>query len=242
MLIVKNLEIRYKETDFVLKNINLKIARGEMTALLGENGTGKSTILKVIAGLEEYSAGEILLNGKSYEMLQSKERSLFRQKVPYIFQDSNLLDNKTAFYHLALVYKIKRQRADKDRIDRVLDILDLSKYKDTKTRNLSGGQRQKLSIAISLLYDPDLLLCDEISSALDKASEDEIYNLLGKIKEDRNCSVLLVTHNINVVKQHCDRAYFIKKSGEIVELDINQSQNEPPVGEFFRYVRGYLER
>lgn len=239
---IKNISKTYQNTSFSLENITLDIKKNEMLGLVGENGTGKSTILKMIAMLESIDGGDILFMGRSIYDIKGKELRDLSKKHAYIFQENNLLMNKTVYYHLSLVYKLKSQKIDKQKIDEVLEFMNLTKFKNSKCSNLSGGQAQKLSIAIALLFEPRLILCDEISSALDKTSEEEIYNLLQKIKNTRNCSVFLISHNLRIVKNFCERVYFLKKNGKIEEIFPKKTRAEEKKTEFFDYVKEYLEK
>lgn len=239
---IKNISKSYKNTSFSLTGISFEIKKNEILGLVGENGTGKSTILKMIAMLESIDSGDIVFEGKSILDIKGKERRDLRKKHAYIFQENNLLLNKTVYYHLALVYKLKSEKIDNAKIDEVLNFMDLSRFKNSKCSNLSGGQAQKLSIAISLLFEPRLILCDEISSALDKTSEEEIYSLLQKIKNTKQCSVFLISHNLRVIKNYCDRVYFLKKNGKVEEVLPQKTRDEEKKTEFYDYVKEYLEK
>ncbi|TYL22967.1 ATP-binding cassette domain-containing protein, partial [Streptococcus pyogenes] len=138
---------------------------GEIVGLIGSNGTGKSTILKMINGLMSCDQGHIYYQGQELKELSASQLRQMRKDIAYIFQHHNLLPGETVFYHLSLVYKLNHQKVDHEAIDDILDFLGLTRVKQVKCHSLSGGQQQKVAIAMAILQKPRLILCDEISSA-----------------------------------------------------------------------------
>lgn len=216
MLEFVNVYKSYENSNFKLNNINFELKENEILGLIGENGTGKSTILKLANALVELDGGDILYNKNSIKSMQSEALREYRKNVSYIFQNANLMQNKTVFYHLSLPYKLNNQKVDNQEIDEMLTFFNLSDKKYVYCNKLSGGQKQKIAIAMSLLQNPKILLCDEISSALDTNSEKEIFDLLKSITKKMGISIIIISHNLQVLKNLCDRV-MILKDGSILD-------------------------
>lgn len=199
----------YPSSKFKLENINFELDKKEIIGIIGKNGTGKSTILKLANRLIEEDCGSIKYLGKSTSEMSDMELRKFRKQVSYIFQNANLLENKTVYYHLSLVYKLNKEKVNEDEIDFILNFMEIARLKNSLIRHLSGGQKQKVAISMAILQKPKVLLCDEISSALDSNAEKEIFELLKKTIERYEISILLVSHNLNVLKNFCDKILYI---------------------------------
>lgn len=235
-----NIEKSYKETNFILKDINLQLYRNEIVGIVGENGAGKSTILKLIAGLIEYDKGKIIFNGELTSKLNGKKNRNMRKKISYIFQDSNLLKNKSVYYHFTLPFKLSRKKIDDQMIDEMLKFMNLTQYKHSKCENLSGGQSQKVAIGVSLLSNAEIILCDEISSALDKLAEEEIFNLLLEVRNKYNSSIVIISHNMSIIKKYCEKVYFLADNSIYDTISPNQGTFKNSDKNFYKYVKGYL--
>lgn len=199
----------FPKAQFKLEHISFNIQEGEIVGLIGSNGTGKSTILKMINGLMSYDQGHIYYQGQELKELSASQLRQMRKDIAYIFQHHNLLPGETVFYHLSLVYKLNHQKVDHEAIDDILDFLGLTRVKQVKCHSLSGGQQQKVAIAMAILQKPRLILCDEISSALDTNSEKEIFDLLASLRDQYGISVLMIAHHLSVLKQYCDRVMIL---------------------------------
>lgn len=199
----------FPKAQFKLEHIAFNIQEGEIVGLIGSNGTGKSTILKMINGLMSYDQGHIYYQGQELKELSASQLRQMRKDIAYIFQHHNLLPGETVFYHLSLVYKLNHQKVDHEAIDDILDFLGLTRVKQVKCHSLSGGQQQKVAIAMAILQKPRLILCDEISSALDTNSEKEIFDLLASLRDQYGISVLMIAHHLSVLKQYCDRVMIL---------------------------------
>lgn len=240
MIEVKNITKAYASSDFQLKNISFQVQQNEVLGLVGRNGTGKSTILKMLNGLVAYDTGDIYYNKISLQKMSEVQLREMRKKVVYIFQNANLLENKTVFYHLSLAYKLNKQKVDKEKIDEILNFMEISHLKNSICGNLSGGQQQKVGIAMALLQNPQVLLCDEITSALDANSEQEIIKLLNLIKEKMRISIVMVSHNLTLLKNFCDKIIILddKTIKEIItptkNMHINENEN------YYNYVKEFL--
>ncbi|HGA2396168.1 TPA: ATP-binding cassette domain-containing protein [Streptococcus agalactiae] len=199
----------FPKSQFRLDDISFNIEEGEIVGLIGSNGTGKSTILKMINGLIPYDKGNIYYQGKEVKSFSDNKLRQMRKDIAYIFQNHNLLAGESVYYHLALVYKLNHQKVNHDAINDILDFLGLMDLKQVKCHSLSGGQQQKVAIAMAVLQKPKLILCDEISSALDTNSEKEIFNLLSDLREKYGISILMIDHHLSLLKQYCDRVMIL---------------------------------
>lgn len=199
----------FPKSQFRLDDISFNIEEGEIVGLIGSNGTGKSTILKMINGLIPYDKGNIYYQGKEVKSFSDNKLRQMRKDIAYIFQNHNLLAGESVYYHLALVYKLNHQKVNHDAINDILDFLGLMDLKQVKCHSLSGGQQQKVAIAMAVLQKPKLILCDEISSALDTNSEKEIFNLLSDLREKYGISILMIAHRLSLLKQYCDRVMIL---------------------------------
>ena len=199
----------FPKSQFRLDDISFNIEEGEIVGLIGSNGTGKSTILKMINGLIPYDKGNIYYQGKEVKSFSDNKLRQMRKDIAYIFQNHNLLAGESVYYHLALVYKLNHQKVNHDAINDILDFLGLMDLKQVKCHSLSGGQQQKVAIAMAVLQKPKLILCDEISSALDTNSEKEIFNLLSDLREKYGISILMIAHHQSLLKQYCDRVMIL---------------------------------
>ncbi|MHC6179750.1 methionine ABC transporter ATP-binding protein [Clostridium sp. JNZ X4-2] len=221
MIWLKNINKIYtSKTNTVeaLKNINLHIKAGEIFGIIGYSGAGKSTLIRCINLLEQPTSGEVIVNGKNLTRLSSKELRKSREKIGMIFQNFNLMKNRTVFENVA--YPLKRKGLSKKGIEKkVLDLLKLVELSDkinVYPSQLSGGQKQRVGIARSLANDPEVLLCDEATSALDPQTTRAILKLLKNINEKLKLTIVVITHQMEVVKDICQRVAVID-SGKIVE-------------------------
>lgn len=228
------IEVSSLEKNFgnlkVLKNINLKINKGEIFGIVGHSGVGKSTLLRCLNKLEGYDNGTIKIEDKEINNLQGKELREFRKNLGMIFQNFSLLERKTVFENIAL--PLECWGFDKKYIkSKVLELLKVVKLEDkikSKPKELSGGQKQRVAIARALALDPHILLCDEATSALDPKTTKDILKLLREINERLNITVIIVTHQMEVIREICNRVA-IMESGEIVEMgEVEELFLKPP--------------
>lgn len=213
----KNVKKEYSDSNFKLEDLSFQLSKNEVLGIIGKNGTGKSTILKMANRLVEIDNGDIIYQGKSILSMSENELRNFRKEVVYIFQNSNLLENKTVYYHLKLIYKLNKIKVDEKEIDNILDFMEIKRLKNSYCNQLSGGQKQKVAIAMAILQKPKILLCDEISSALDQDAEREVYELLQKIIKQSEVSIIMISHNLSVLKNFCDRVLYIEK-GNVFDI------------------------
>lgn len=190
----------------VLKNISLEIKEGEIYGIIGHSGAGKSTLLRCINGLEGYNNGSLTVIGQEIKDLNSNEIRNLRRNLGMIFQNFNLLNRKTVFENIALpleVWKYDKKEIEK-KVHELLKLVGLEEKKNSKPKELSGGQKQRVAIARALALEPKILLCDEATSALDPKTTKDILELLLEINKRLNITIVMVTHQMEVVKEVCE--------------------------------------
>lgn len=218
MISIQNVSKFYGETK-VLNNVNMKIEEGEIFGIIGHSGAGKSTLLRCINGLEEYKDGSVLVDDKEIKSLNEKELRFLRKDLGMIFQHFSLLERKTVFENVALpleCFKYSKSEIDK-RVNNLLELVGIDDKKHSKPRNLSGGQKQRVAIARALALNPKVLLCDEATSALDPNTTKSILSLLEDINKKLNITIIMVTHQMEVIKQICTKVA-IMEHGEVLEI------------------------
>lgn len=221
MIEIKQLTKHYQnQTTPSLKDVTLTISQGEIFGIIGESGAGKSTLLHCINLLERPSSGSIKINGVEITHLTGKALREERRKIGVIFQHFNLVYSKTVFENVALPLRLtKVKKADlKEKVLRLLEIVGLTDKAHAYPAELSGGQQQRVAIARALANEPDVLLCDEATSALDPNTTQTILSLLKSINEQFGLTIVLITHQMDVIKQIADRVAILKQ-GELVECD-----------------------
>ena len=237
---LKNVSKQYKDANFKLENISFDINKKEVIGIIGRNGTGKSTILKMINGIVSYDSGDILYKNSSIKNMDASTLRNTRKNLAYIFQHSNLIDNKTVYYHLSLVYKLNKVSVDKKKIDDILEFMNITRLKNSLCGSLSGGEQQKVAIAMALLQEPEVLLCDEISSALDTNSEKEIFALLNKLQTTTDISIVMISHSLSLLKNFCDRVVVIDDS-TIKDIVVpNKNAKDDYDSNYYNYVKEFL--
>ncbi len=218
MIYISNLNKYYGETK-VLNNINIHMKKGEIFGIIGHSGAGKSTLLRCINRLETYEEGSILVEDKEVKDLSENELRFLRKDLGMIFQHFSLLERKTVFENVALpleCFKYSKEEINK-RVDELLKLVGIDDKKNQKPRNLSGGQKQRVAIARALALNPKVLLCDEATSALDPNTTKSILNLLQDINKKLNITIIMVTHQMEVIKQICSRVA-IMEGGKVLEI------------------------
>lgn len=219
---IKNLYKSFKnskgETVQVLDNIDLSIARGEMFGIIGFSGAGKSTLVRCINRLEEPDSGDIYINGEAVTKLDHKALNKRREKVGMIFQTFNLFDSMSVFENIEFPLKatVKDKQARKQRVLDLAEVVGLADKVYDYPSQLSGGQKQRVGIARALANEPDVLLSDEATSALDPQTTLTVLDLLKKINREMGVTMILITHEIEVIKYACDKVAVIE-GGRIIE-------------------------
>jgi D-methionine transport system ATP-binding protein len=219
MINIKNLNKHYGDIK-VLNNISIDIKKGEIFAIVGHSGAGKSTLMRCINGLEDYTDGSLLVNDKEIKTLKKDELREFRKNIGMIFQHFSLIQRKTVFENVALPMQLWGYKKDEisKKVKELLVLVGLDEKIDSYPKELSGGQKQRVAIARALTLNPDILLSDEATSALDPNTTTSILNLLKQINEKLNITIILVTHEMEVVKQIAQKALLLEH-GNIIGFD-----------------------
>ncbi|WDF70180.1 ATP-binding cassette domain-containing protein [Sphingobacterium oryzagri] len=219
-------KIFYKKNKEIqaLKNVSLTIAKGEIFGIIGYSGSGKSTLVRTINLLERPTSGRIFIADKEISALSEKQLIPFRRQIGMIFQHFNLLSSCTVFDNIAFPLSLTGMSNDKikERVTELLTLIDLQDKSDDYPAALSGGQKQRVAIARALASDPEILLCDEATSALDPQTTRSILSLLKRINRELGITIVLITHQMEVVRAICQRVAVISQ-GEIIE------QNTAPI-------------
>lgn len=218
MIKISNLN-KYYEDIKVLSDVNIHIGKGEIFGIIGHSGAGKSTLLRCINRLEDYQDGSILVEEKEVKDLSENELRFLRKDLGMIFQHFSLLERKTVFENVALpleCFKYSKEEKNK-RVNELLELVGIADKKNQKPRNLSGGQKQRVAIARALALNPKVLLCDEATSALDPNTTKSILSLLQDINKKLNITIIMVTHQMEVIKQICSRVA-IMEGGKVLEI------------------------
>ncbi|HHX73575.1 MAG TPA: methionine ABC transporter ATP-binding protein, partial [Firmicutes bacterium] len=224
-----------------LDNVSLTVKKGEIFGIIGLSGAGKSTLIRCINMLEKPTAGSIKVEGREITTLNKHELRAVRQKIGMIFQHFNLLSSRTVFGNVMFpleIANVPRQAAVK-RTYELLELVGLADKAEAYPGQLSGGQKQRVGIARALANNPKLLLSDEATSALDPQTTRSILQLLRDINSRFNLTILLITHDMNVIKEACDRVAVIDDS-RIVEvgdvLDVFTAPGSPTARSFVNTV------
>lgn len=212
-----------------LKDVSLTIREGEIFGIIGMSGAGKSTLVRTLNRLEEVSEGSVKFCDKDLAKLNSRELRRVRHSISMIFQGFNLLQQRTVIQNVEQPLRIAGiRRSERRNIAReMLKIVDLSDKENTYPARLSGGQRQRVAIARALASNPKVLLCDEATSALDPKITGEILELLKRINQEQKLTIVIITHEMSVVEQICDRVAIID-DGNLAELgDVKEVFRNP---------------
>lgn len=212
-----------------VNNVNLKIQDGEIFGIIGYSGAGKSTLIRIINQLEKQSSGEVLINGEDISKLSPKHLRQRRMKMGMIFQHFNLLWSRTVAQNIEFPLEIANvdKRTRQDRVKELIQLVGLEGRENAYPSELSGGQKQRVGIARALANNPSILLCDEATSALDPETTQSILDLLIEINQKLNLTIVLITHQMEVVQKICHRIA-VMSNGEVVELNDVKSIFEKP--------------
>lgn len=211
-----------------LSDINLTIEKGDIFGIIGLSGAGKSTLVRCMNLLEKPTTGKVIVNGQDLMALSEKELRRERQKISMIFQSFNLLMQRTSLENICFPLELAGMKKDEARrkARELLEIVDLPDKADAYPVQLSGGQKQRIAIARALASDPQVLLCDEATSALDPKTTRSILDLLKKLNVELGVTVVVITHEMRVVEQICNRVAIldggvIQETGDVTEVFSN---------------------
>ena len=200
-------------------NVGLHVKKGEIFGVIGYSGAGKSTLIRLLNGLEQPTEGTVTVTGDEISSMPVKELRRKRQKVSMIFQHFNLLWSRTVAENISFPLEIagvpKKDR--QTRVGELIRLVGLEGRENNYPSELSGGQKQRVGIARALSNEPQVLLCDEATSALDPETTDEVLDLLVDITRTMNLTIVLITHEMHVIRKICDRAA-VMENGKVVEV------------------------
>ena len=232
MIELRNLSKHFETMDGsvdALKQIQLTIHDGDIYGIIGMSGAGKSTLVRCINMLERPTEGTVVLNGTDLGMLKQRELRQMRRKVTMIFQGFNLLMQRTCLQNVMLPLKLSHvpTREAEKRARELLALVDLPDKANAYPAQLSGGQRQRVAIARALATDPEVLLCDEATSALDPKTTHAILELIRDINRKMGITVVVITHQMSVVQEICNRVAILENGRVVEEGDVSEVFSNP---------------
>ncbi|WON93264.1 MULTISPECIES: methionine ABC transporter ATP-binding protein [unclassified Sphingobacterium] len=215
--ISKSFEVKATRID-ALKDISLSIEKGEIFGVIGASGAGKSTLIRCVNLLERPDSGQVIIENEDLMSLSATGLMLKRRKIGMIFQHFNLLSSRTVYGNISFPLELEGKSKEfiSQKVLELLRLVGLEDKADVYPANLSGGQKQRVAIARALANDPYILLCDEATSALDPATTKSILKLLKKINKQLDLTILLITHEMDVIKSICDQVAVLDH-GELIE-------------------------
>jgi len=240
MIDLKNIVVTFsgrgKKVEAV-RDVSLNIEKGEIFGIVGTSGAGKSTLLRTINLLERPTSGEVWINGRNITPLTNGELRQVRLKIGMVFQHFNLAGSRTVFDNVALPLKAAGVPKDKieNRVRALLNLVDIADKESAYPGQLSGGQKQRVGIARALANDSDILLCDEPTSALDLETSLSILELLADINKRLGVTIVIISHEMNVIKKICRRVA-VMNDGKLVEENDVYSIFSAPKEEFTRQL------
>ena len=207
MVLAENLVKIYKTSELevlALQGLDLRVERGELTAIIGNSGSGKSTFLNMLGGLDEPSAGKLFVDGKNLFKLTPKEKVIYkRDTVGFVWQNNgrNLLPFMNAMENIMMPMHLTSEKNKKERALELLDLVGMSHRKFSRMNQLSGGEQQRIAIAIALANKPKLLLADEPTGSVDRKTADYIFDLFKRLNKEYNQTIIIVTHDVELSKK-----------------------------------------
>lgn len=227
MLEVINLVKTYKskkaDTVYALNNVSIQFPETGLVFLLGKSGSGKSTLLNTIGGLDKFDSGEIIIKGKSSKDFTQSDFDSYRNTfIGFIFQEYNILENFTVAKNLSLALELQGKKADKEEVDKLLAQVDMLSYANRKPNQLSGGQKQRVAIARALIKNPEIIMADEPTGALDSNTGKQVMDTLKELSKSK--LVIIVSHDRDFAEQYGDRIIELK-DGKIIR-DVTKKEIE----------------
>ena len=217
------------KTIQALADVSLTVEKGDIFGVIGTSGAGKSTLIRCVNLLEKPNGGKVIVDNIELTKLSDSQLTLERRKIAMIFQHFNLLSSRTVFENIAFPLELegKSKSEIKEKVNSLLELVGLNDKAKDYPANLSGGQKQRVAIARALANDPKVLLCDEATSALDPATTKSILKLLKSINQKLNLTILLITHEMEVIKTICDKVAVIDHGKLVEQGNIEQVFTNP---------------
>jgi D-methionine transport system ATP-binding protein len=238
MITVTDLRKVYRQGDrdvTALDGVSLSVPKGSIHGIIGHSGAGKSTLVRCLTLLDRPTSGSVTIDGRELTAVKDSEIRTARRRIGMVFQHANLMDSRTAAENIAHPLELvgAKKQDIRDKVSALLRLVGLESFADAYPAQLSGGQKQRVGIARALASDPDILLCDEPTSALDPATTDDILDLISDLSHRLGLTVLIITHEMNVVKRICDSVSLLE-AGRVVE--------HGPLNEVASNLRGRLAK
>lgn len=249
MIVLKNISKVFTPGRLAITavdNVNLTVEQGQIYGIIGYSGAGKSTLIRLLNGLEKPTSGNVTINGHDISAASGESLRQARLKISMVFQHFNLLWSRTVSENIAFSMQIAgaSKASIKTRVAELITLVGLSGRENAYPSQLSGGQKQRVGIARALANNPDVLLCDEATSALDPQTTDQILDLLLDINRRFKLTIVLITHEMHVVRKICDRVA-VMENGKVVEegdvLSVFTHPQQPITRQFVRQVSQYTE-
>lgn len=220
MLSLIGVSKKYKNGVNALYDINFSVDPGEFLYIIGPTGSGKSTLIKLLDGEQVPTTGEVKVAGFNVGKLRHSKVPYYRRNIGVVFQDFKLLENKTIFENVSFALEVVNTPKHKlrKRVREVLRLVDLTEKMNSFPHELSGGQQQRVAIARAIANRPKLLICDEPTGNLDPEKSDEIIQLLEVINQEENTTIIMVTHDMNVVNQNKKRTVALREGHMVADL------------------------
>ncbi len=222
-----------------LQDVSIHVEKGDIYGIVGFSGAGKSTLLRLVNRLESPDTGTVTVAGENLSSLSKKQMLLLRRKIGMVFQQFNLLEGKSVYHNIAIPLKLagaSKAEIDK-RVGEVLRFVELEDKRDNYVSQLSGGQKQRVGIARALATSPDILLCDEATSALDPQTTESILRLLQRVNREMGVTILLITHQMQVIQLICNRVAVMEGGSVVEEGTVLDVFGQPKTEVSKRFVR-----
>ena len=225
---------------FAVENLSFSVASGSITGIVGKSGSGKTTLLKLLNFIEKPTEGKIIFDEQEINKLSKKVIRKYKERIGMVFQHYNLLNNLNVYQNIALPLKIINAE-NEDRVKELIQFVGLEDKMNDYPSKLSGGEKQRVALARSLVRNPDILLCDEATSSLDENNTEEIIKMLKKINKEYSITIIFVTHELSVVKQLCEEV-FVMEDGQLLDIIENKNKSiEKNTGTYLENVKRSIE-
>jgi D-methionine transport system ATP-binding protein len=222
-----------------LDDVTLRIEAREMFGIVGESGSGKSTLLRLINHLEAPTSGTVLVDGEDLGALSARELRGRRRDIGMVFQQFNLLGNSTVAQNVARPLRLQRRR-EPGTVEQMLEFVRMAEHRHKHPSQLSGGEKQRVAIARALSTRPRILLCDEPTSALDSGTTDEVMSLLRDARDRFGTTIVLVSHELEVIKSACDRAAVLERGRLAVLTEVTPPPSRERFDSYAERAREFL--